>query len=390
MQTQSLTKHSEYFEPGYRTIEFKEGNIFIQPPVELTPERPDMISGSLNCPADLSAYDSEGRRTGPSSGKVDRNIPDSFYFSGYIVTLYDNTNYSAPETILLYNTCEEYVFEIRANFSENELNSAEEQHFNFTIKQRSDSGTTEVVYEFVPLTANTVATIPISLTTQKYEMMIDTDGDGTIDEIREPDSIQTIIIGSITVSNLESTSGSTWINFTWTNPSDPDFNYTEIYLNGIFQTSASAEYFNATGLEPKTGYTIGTRTVDIYGNVDETWVNATAVTKTIPDEKRAHRGGKGTGSARIIPAEPSLTSNEMEEPEEGDESLRDVRNVDIPSEEAGTAENLTDSGLTNTPEEAEASETEGDGEENKTPGFQIVFAISGLLAVLCLLRNQQK
>lgn len=69
VQTQSLTKHSEFFEPGYRTIEFKEGNIFIQLPVELTLERPDMISGSLNCPADLSAYDSEGRHTGPSSGK---------------------------------------------------------------------------------------------------------------------------------------------------------------------------------------------------------------------------------------------------------------------------------------------------------------------------------
>ena len=390
VQTQSLAKHSEYFEPGYRTIEFKEGNIFIQQPVELTLERPDMISGSLNCPADLSAYDSKGRHTGPSYGKVDRNIPDSFYFSDYTVTLYDTTNYSAPETILLYNTGEEYVFEIKANFSENELNSAEEQHFNFTIKQRSDSGTTEVFYEFVPLTANTVATIPISLTTQKYEMMIDTDGDGIIDETREPYSIQTIIIGSTGVSNLESTSGSTWINFTWTNPSDPYFSYTEVYLNGIFQTNSSAEYFNVTGLEPETGYTIGTHTVDIYGNVNETWVNATAITKAIMEEKGKgdHRGGKGTGSAKIIPAESTPTSAEMEEAEEGDESLRDVRNVDISPEEAEPAENLTDSEQTKVPEESETSDTEGDAEETKTPGFQIAFAISGLLAVLCLLRKQ--
>lgn len=282
VQTQSLTKHSEYFGPGYRTIEFKEGNIFIQQPVELALERPDMISGSLNYPADLSAYDSEGRHTGPSSGKTERNIPDSFYFNDYTVNLYDNTVYNAPETILLYNTGEEYIFEIRANFSENELNSVEEQHFNFTLKQRSDSGTTEIVYELVPLTKNTVATIPITLTTQKYEMMIDTDGDGTIDETREPDSIQNIISGSKTVTNLQYTNGTSWINWTWDNPTDSDFNHTEIYLNGIFQTNTSAEYFNATGLEPETAYTIGMRTVDVYGNVNETWVNLTATTKKAP------------------------------------------------------------------------------------------------------------
>lgn len=378
VQTQSLAKHSEYFEPGYRTIEFKEGNIFIQQPVELTLERPYMISGSLNCPADLNAYDSEGRHTGPSSGKLDRNIPDSFYFSGYTVTLYDNTNYSAPETILLYNTGEEYVFEIKANFSENELNSVEEQHFNFTIKQRSDSGTTEVVYEFVPLTKNTVATIPITLTTQKYEMMIDTDGDGTIDETREPDSIQTIIIGSMTVSNLESSSGSTWINFTWANPADPNFSHTEIYLNGIFQINTSSEYFNATGLEPETSYTIGTCTVDIYGNVNEAWVNATAITKTITEGKRYHRGGKGKGSATIIPAEPAPTPNEIQEPEEGDELPTVGKNENLPAENAEATENSI------------GSEVIKNTEEKKTPGFQIAFAISGLLAVLCLLRKQQK
>lgn len=275
VQTQSLTKHSEYFEPGYRTIEFKEGNIFIKQPVELTLERPNMISGSLNCSADLSAYDSEGRHTGLSSGKTERNIPDSFYFSDYAVDLYDNTVYNSPETILLYNTGEEYVFKIRANFSENELNSVEKQYLNFTIKQRSDSGTTEVVYELVPLTENTVATIPITLTTQKYEMTIDMDGDGKIDETREPDSIQNIISGTKTVTNLQYTNGTDWINWTWSNPSDPNFNHTEIYLNGIFQTNTSAEYFNATGLDPETSYTIGTRTADINGNVNETWVNLT-------------------------------------------------------------------------------------------------------------------
>jgi YVTN family beta-propeller protein/beta propeller repeat protein len=86
----------------------------------------------------------------------------------------------------------------------------------------------------------------------------------------------------LSITNLQSTNGTNWINWTWTNPSDSDFNHIEIHLNGIFQTNTSAEFFNATGLEPETNYTIGTRMVDIYGNVNETWINATATTKKAP------------------------------------------------------------------------------------------------------------
>ncbi|KKH48881.1 N-acetylmuramoyl-L-alanine amidase [Methanosarcina sp. 1.H.A.2.2] len=79
--------------------------------------------------------------------------------------------------------------------------------------------------------------------------------------------------------NLQSTKGTTWINWTWTNPTDPDFFYYEIYLDGVFQTNTSAEYFNSTGLEPETSYTIGMRTVDINGNISQIWANETVITK---------------------------------------------------------------------------------------------------------------
>ena len=100
--------------------------------------------------------------------------------------------------------------------------------------------------------------------------------DGTIDStetIRPKDNTP-----PSTVMDLQSTNGTTWINWTWINPSDPDFNHTEIYLNGIFQTNTSAEFFNATSLQPETSYTLSTRTVDNNGNVNETWVNSTATT----------------------------------------------------------------------------------------------------------------
>ncbi len=80
------------------------------------------------------------------------------------------------------------------------------------------------------------------------------------------------------ITNLQHTVGQTWIKWTWTNPPDPDFNHTEIYLNGIFQTNTSAEFFNATDLIAGTEYTISTRTVDINGNINLTWVNDTATT----------------------------------------------------------------------------------------------------------------
>ena len=89
-------------------------------------------------------------------------------------------------------------------------------------------------------------------------------------------------IPSPSILNLQSVAGITWINWTWNNPTDQDFNHTEIYLNGIFQTNISTEYFNTTGLQPETSYTIGTRTADINGNMNETWVNLTATTKKAP------------------------------------------------------------------------------------------------------------
>ena len=85
------------------------------------------------------------------------------------------------------------------------------------------------------------------------------------------------------VSNLLANPGLTWINWTWTNPTDPDFNHTEIYLDDVFWTIISAEHFNATDLAPETSYTISTRTVDTAGNINQTYVNDTATTLPASD-----------------------------------------------------------------------------------------------------------
>jgi hypothetical protein len=86
-----------------------------------------------------------------------------------------------------------------------------------------------------------------------------------------------------TITHPLPTAGTTYLNWTWTNPPDPDFNHTEIYLDGAFQTITSAEHYNATDLAPETSYTIGTRTVDTAGNINQTWMNDTATTLSAGD-----------------------------------------------------------------------------------------------------------
>ncbi|WP_305064394.1 S8 family serine peptidase [Methanococcoides sp.] len=95
-------------------------------------------------------------------------------------------------------------------------------------------------------------------------------------------SIDTIAPASVTGLSV-SGKGSTWINWTWTNPSDGDFNYTMIYLDGVFKTNMTGASYNATGLIDNTEYNISTHTVDTVGIINSTWINDSASTlNTLP------------------------------------------------------------------------------------------------------------
>ena len=50
-----------------------------------------------------------------------------------------------------------------------------------------------------------------------------------------------------------------------------------IYLNGSFLTNVTKgmQYYNATDLTPNSIYNISTRTLDINGNINQTWINKT-------------------------------------------------------------------------------------------------------------------
>lgn len=82
------------------------------------------------------------------------------------------------------------------------------------------------------------------------------------------------------VTNLkESTVGTSWIYWTWTNPKDTDFSNVMIYIDGTLVTNTPNNYFNATGLAEGTVHTIGTQTVDTAGNINPATVSDQATTK---------------------------------------------------------------------------------------------------------------
>ena len=88
------------------------------------------------------------------------------------------------------------------------------------------------------------------------------------------------------VDNLQNVSYALdYINWTWTDPADEDFEKVLVYLDGIPQGEVpkGVMYYNATGLEQAT-YTIGTRTVDINGTENATLRTHTAAT-ILPAER---------------------------------------------------------------------------------------------------------
>lgn len=89
----------------------------------------------------------------------------------------------------------------------------------------------------------------------------------------------TIPPASIT-SLVKKSYGINYINWTWVDPKDIDFNNVTVYINGIYKEDVpkGRRYYNATGLIPYTNYKISTHTVDTSGNVNKTWKNLTSKT----------------------------------------------------------------------------------------------------------------
>ena len=124
--------------------------------------------------------------------------------------------------------------------------------------------------------------------------------------------------GSITVSNGQidtmppqtitnpslQAAGTTYINVTWLNPPTPTSPMSCSSSTAPSRPTSRRRrtYYNFTGLNPDTLYELGTHTVDTSGNINQTWVNATA--RTAPDTITpttgpVHNINKGTNYTTI-------------------------------------------------------------------------------------------
>ncbi len=99
---------------------------------------------------------------------------------------------------------------------------------------------------------------------------------------------------------LVSSNGSTWINWTWTNPTDPDFNFTMVYLNGTFLANVTGNFYNTTNLSDGTVYELQLCTVDSAGNINSSWVNLSSSTQnTLPPSSVSTPSASSNGSTWI-------------------------------------------------------------------------------------------
>jgi parallel beta-helix repeat protein len=75
-----------------------------------------------------------------------------------------------------------------------------------------------------------------------------------------------------------------FINWTWIDPEDHDFVNVSVWIDGTFKENVSngVQFYNSTSFAPDTEHTISTRTVDINGNINQTWKNHTATTAPWP------------------------------------------------------------------------------------------------------------
>ncbi|WP_340819209.1 S-layer protein domain-containing protein [Methanolobus sp. WCC4] len=104
-------------------------------------------------------------------------------------------------------------------------------------------------------------------------------GDWTNSSVSTTSSTDTTAPGAVT--SLSSSTGETWIEWSWTNPSDSDFDGTMIYLDGVYQTNLTSgdSSYNATSLSSSTSYQIGIRSFDTSSNIGD-WTNNSATTDT--------------------------------------------------------------------------------------------------------------
>ena len=124
-------------------------------------------------PVDLHAYDQYGNHVGINeAGEIEYEIPGTYI---YVPS-------AEGEEVMIIYTEEDLHFEIEATGAGD---------FDFDIGRYIKAEDKEIVAEYddVAITENTTAILEVSPDNPQYIMEIDLDGNGTVDEYKEPDSL---------------------------------------------------------------------------------------------------------------------------------------------------------------------------------------------------------
>ncbi|MBT8507577.1 hypothetical protein AZH53_03970 [Methanomicrobiaceae archaeon CYW5] len=127
----------------------------------------------LACPAHLHVYDASGNHIGfnPETGEIELMIPNAV-FTG-------NTSAGIPEEITLYDV----------DTFESVVDSYGEGTFDLVLTASTFREVTQISYEEITINPESSASVKISPQDNGNILIVDVDGDGSNDDLIEPDSI---------------------------------------------------------------------------------------------------------------------------------------------------------------------------------------------------------
>ncbi|MBI4547052.1 MAG: T9SS type A sorting domain-containing protein [Ignavibacteriae bacterium] len=201
----------------------------------------NLIQALVASPVVLDAYDSQGNHTGPTSDSTwEANIPGSDYIPG------DLRDHESNKIILLPKG-DSYTFVIKSQDTSG--------HFDFIVDDITDGYLLKMAsFDSVPIQPNTIASCSLQTITPSLNLLVDTDGNGSIDTI-------------ITPTQFTALSSDFTVNAKWNLISVPvkvaDKRKTTLFPTAITDAFAYSDgYFQKDSLENGIGYWLKFSTVE--------------------------------------------------------------------------------------------------------------------------------
>lgn len=241
----------------------------------------NITDASIRGTIDDSLYQIAEFKGNLTNTTTDANITSSIWSSGNIT---HTSSYIAPNVTEWYN--------ITLVFNNASINAQTNQTCEWNLTCTITTSATDVdgntIYWNTTINETTITgenpqftnTSKLTLGTHTIFSNV-TDLNGTIGDLPYPeDNITRTLTVSDTiapspVTNLANTTSEYWVNWTWTNPPESDWNHTEVWIDAAWEVNTSNAYYNWTSSEGLT-VNLELKSADVRDNV-----NATTVTDSV-------------------------------------------------------------------------------------------------------------